>query len=297
VIVVLTAPSLADRVREAGGTASDAQQRTWTAAALASQQQFLSEMADKGVVATPSLRFTRVLNGFSAVADPVAVALLERSRHVAGVYPVRAAFPAAAAVTEDVAASPIPAELVGFPGRGHRRAARTAVGPATHISAIASCPARLVSGVSPRATTSAPEANGRGARPLPRARRRQGIAGGRVGSLGRDPAADPRRRLATRRFGPLVDTARTDQIAAGSSGLSIPTATAMHDARSRCPLVEPFADVRHGHSPARSRGLPRSTRWSSLRRGRRPRQAGVRQHRRPGGAPNALTVGAVDLRP
>ena len=41
VIVVLKGPSLAQRVARAGGRATDSQERQWTTAALASQQQAL----------------------------------------------------------------------------------------------------------------------------------------------------------------------------------------------------------------------------------------------------------------
>src|ERR687886_322273 len=59
-IVVLRSPSLADRVTRAGGLATEKQERRWTAAAL----------------------------------DARALSLLERAPEVAGVYAVRAAFPA-----------------------------------------------------------------------------------------------------------------------------------------------------------------------------------------------------------
>src|SRR5437867_142478 len=94
VLVVLKAPSLAQRVAAAGGFAGDAVGRRWTAAALAIQQQFLSDLATKGIRIRPEYRFTRVLNGFSAAVDPKAIALLERAPQVRGVYPVRAAYPA-----------------------------------------------------------------------------------------------------------------------------------------------------------------------------------------------------------
>ncbi|MGH3143084.1 MAG: hypothetical protein ACRDO9_08145, partial [Gaiellales bacterium] len=67
VIVILKQPSLADRMRQAGGLATNAAERRWTAAALASQEQFLAELAAQGVAAKPDLQFTRVVNGFSAV--------------------------------------------------------------------------------------------------------------------------------------------------------------------------------------------------------------------------------------
>src|SRR5438067_6555975 len=97
-IVVLTAPSLADVVARHGGIADDQSERRWTAAALAAQQQFLADLAKKGVRIRPEHRFARVLNGFSAPLDPRAVALLERTKGVRGVYAVRTAFPATTGV-------------------------------------------------------------------------------------------------------------------------------------------------------------------------------------------------------
>src|SRR5580765_1547491 len=94
VLVVLTAFSLADRVQRAGGLATDAEERRWTAGAAAAQQQFISDLGRAGVAIRPEFRFTRTLNGFSAVLDPRAISLIERSSGVKGVYPVRVAFPA-----------------------------------------------------------------------------------------------------------------------------------------------------------------------------------------------------------
>src|SRR5262245_6461905 len=94
VLVVLTAFSLADRVQRAGRLATDAEERRWTAAAAAAQQQFISDLGRAGVAIRPQFRFTRTLNGFSAVLDARAIALIERTPGVKGVYPVRVAFPA-----------------------------------------------------------------------------------------------------------------------------------------------------------------------------------------------------------
>src|SRR5262245_51744864 len=66
VLVVLSAFSLADRVARAGGLASDADERRWTAAALAAQGQFISNLAREGILIRPEFRFTRTLNAFSA---------------------------------------------------------------------------------------------------------------------------------------------------------------------------------------------------------------------------------------
>src|SRR3954453_8248433 len=95
VIVVLKAPSLAQRVARAGGRATDAHEIQWTAAALAAQKQLLGTLASHGVqVRVVYYYYSRVINGFSAALDSEAVALLEREPEVAGVYPVRVAYPA-----------------------------------------------------------------------------------------------------------------------------------------------------------------------------------------------------------
>jgi minor extracellular serine protease Vpr len=94
VIVVLKAPSLAQRVARAGGRATDSQERQWTTAALAAQQQVLATLAQHGVQVRVDYYYSRVINGFSAALDSEAVALLEREPEVSGVYPVRVAYPA-----------------------------------------------------------------------------------------------------------------------------------------------------------------------------------------------------------
>src|ERR671939_1959842 len=77
-IVVLKAPSLAQRVARAGGVASDSQERRWTAAAIAAQKQVLATLAGHGVSVRVDQSFARVLNGFSAALDSESVSLLER---------------------------------------------------------------------------------------------------------------------------------------------------------------------------------------------------------------------------
>jgi subtilisin family serine protease len=125
VIVVLNSPSLADRVAAAGGRATEAQERRWTAAALAADNLLITRLAQQGVQIRPEFRYARVLTGFSAPVDPRAVALLERAPEVAGVYPVRIAYPASLSSTmieegrlapgAGVAANAV---LPGFDGRG-----------------------------------------------------------------------------------------------------------------------------------------------------------------------------------
>ena len=120
VIVVLKLPSLADRVFAAGGRANDHKHRRWTRSAASAQRLFISRMTIEGARIQRDLSFTRVLNGFSAILDPRSLAVLERSEDVDGIYPVRAAFPAAVGsltAAEQAVVAP-PPSLPGFDGRG-----------------------------------------------------------------------------------------------------------------------------------------------------------------------------------
>ena len=95
-IVVLRNPSLADEVKAAGGQAGEGQMRQWTAAALAGQKQIAARLSREGVRIVPDFVYTRTFNGFSAALDAQSLALVERDQDVAGVYPVRVAYPAEA---------------------------------------------------------------------------------------------------------------------------------------------------------------------------------------------------------
>ena len=124
VLVVLRSPSMAQRVALNGGSATQRKERTWTRSALAAQRQLLSELSTRGIRPQIQFSFTRVLNGFSAPLDARAIAVLERRPEVAGVYPVRVAYPAS--ISSELlgpkgvaggAALP-PLRLPGFDGRG-----------------------------------------------------------------------------------------------------------------------------------------------------------------------------------
>jgi subtilisin family serine protease len=124
-LVVLTLPSLADRVAAAGGLAGDRQERRWTRAALTAQRLFISRMGVQGARIRPVFQYKRVLNGFAAPLDPRAIALLERAPEVEGVYPVRPAYPASVSSTildraDALAGMGLRPEvgLPGFDGRG-----------------------------------------------------------------------------------------------------------------------------------------------------------------------------------
>ena len=99
-IVVLKNPSLADRIAEAGGTATESAMRQWTAGALAAQKQIAARLSREGIQLAPDFVYTRTFNGFAAAIDGRALALLERDEDVFGVYPVRAAYPAALSAAE-----------------------------------------------------------------------------------------------------------------------------------------------------------------------------------------------------
>ena len=119
-IVVLKTPSVAQRL--AGGRlATEQEERGWTAEAFAAQQQVLTQLARHGLGVRPDYSYARVLDGFSASLDPRAVALLEHNPEVAGVYPVRAAFPetiSATALTAGVRALGTGVDVPGLDGNG-----------------------------------------------------------------------------------------------------------------------------------------------------------------------------------
>ena len=112
-IVVLKAQSLADRVAAAGGRATEQQMRRWTATAEATQKRILIRLASRGAVIDPEHSYVRVVNAVAAPLDPRLIPILERDPLVAGVYPVRAAYPAA------VASSVLSTDAFG-PGSGRR---------------------------------------------------------------------------------------------------------------------------------------------------------------------------------
>ena len=114
-IVVLRAPSLAARVHRAGGRATELQMRAWTAAARAAQQRAITRLAARGAPVIPEQSYVRVLNGFAASLDPRILPALERDPAVAGVYPVRAAYPAAVPESDGILETDVFA-----PGSGRR---------------------------------------------------------------------------------------------------------------------------------------------------------------------------------
>ncbi len=93
-IVVLAAPSLADRTAQAQTPPNEDQQKRWVAEAEAGQRLLIARLSQRGIEIKPIHTFSRTLNGFSAVLDARAQGELERSDAVAGVFPARAVYPA-----------------------------------------------------------------------------------------------------------------------------------------------------------------------------------------------------------
>ena len=118
-VVLLRSPSLAARVQAAGGFATEAQERGWTAAVVLQQEQFLARMASAGARMGVEFRYSRVVNGFSARLDPTSLELLDQDREVAGVFPVRIAYPAQVAESEGVLPSALAdLSIAGLDGTG-----------------------------------------------------------------------------------------------------------------------------------------------------------------------------------
>src|SRR5438876_760254 len=120
VLVVLRAASLADRVLAGGGIVSEAQERKWSNQARAKQEVLIARLSLQGVLIKPEFTYTRVLNGFSAAIDARGLAVLEHAPEVAGVYPVRVAYPASQSsrLFFGAAAAAGSIELSGASGRG-----------------------------------------------------------------------------------------------------------------------------------------------------------------------------------
>jgi hypothetical protein len=305
VIVLLKDPSLADRVRQAGGVATQAAERRWTAVALASQQQFLTELATQGIVARPDLRFTRVVNGFSAVADPSAVVLLERSPRVAGVFPVRAAFPAVTSAGP-VATASVSTGLAAYRGTGVTVALLdTAVDPATPF-----LHGRVLPGFDVIRGGAAARYDQRpgGARLEVHGTTMAGIVAGlgRPGSpvgIAPDVTVLPIRVAGWQRdaAGSWSIFGRTDQLIAGLERAVDPDRNGdAHDAAriTLIPLSEPFSAFPDGPLAEAVAGAEALDSLVVVPAGNDgPGGPGFGSIGGPGGSPEALTVGAADLRP
>ncbi|HET7566625.1 MAG TPA: S8 family serine peptidase [Gaiellaceae bacterium] len=301
-IVVLHTPSVAERAA-GGGPASPAQVRAWSADARAAQDAVVARLSAGGVRIRPLLRFTRVLDGFSAAVDPATAAQLESDPDVAGVYPVRVAYPA-------LDSSEILADPSFGVGSGHRLQAPPAglAGSGvtialldTHVDATV---AYLHNSVLPEVDVvarapGAAEVHGTELAGLL-------IGGGGPGGIG---GAAPGAQLLPIRVaglqrdaaGTLSVFARSDQIVAGLDRAVDPNQDGDRSDAARIAvlaLAEPFAGF--GDSPE-AQAVAGATELGTLvvaaagNDGPAAERAGDLSG--PGAAPDALTVGAVDARP
>ena len=304
-IVVLAAPSLADRVAETGRLPSAREQRRLVSRADALQRRLLATLRTRGIRIERAQVFTRTLNGCSAVLSPRALAALQRSPGVAGIYPVRAVYPAslssrALARPELLGRHGI--ALPGFDGSGVIVALLDTGVDGDHPALRG----RVQAGVDLVGDERAPS-SGR-ARTAPALSRRTARQGRDPGGPGR---AKRRDRCGTRsagaagpdlgwrkaQDGELGIVGSGDVLIAGLERAVDPDGDGDVDDAADIALasvVEPYASFPDSPRPGRPPGPWRSEPWSSPRRGRRRVGSGsFGTVGAPAGAPAALAVGAA----
>jgi minor extracellular serine protease Vpr len=299
-IVVLVAPSLADRMAGAEQPLAPKAQRRIVRNAEAFQRRLLRALRAQGVKIVPERSYTRTFNGFSAVLDARALAALERAPGVVGVYPVRPVYPAF--VSSDVLARP---EF--GPGGGHRAGVSLADADGTGVTI-----ALLDTGVDRRhpslrggVARGLDLVDGRGAADQPEAHgtRMAGLLVGSEPLAGAAPGATvlPLRVLAPALDGDVLGSAgRSDVLLEGLERAVDPNADgAVGDAAdvALAAVVEPyasFADAPEARAVAGAAAL--GTLVVSAAGNDGPAGGGFGTIAAPGGAPAALTVGAADAR-
>jgi len=309
-IVVLKAPALSDRVGTAGGLATSEEERSWTQSALSAQKLLVARLRVQGIAVQPEFSYTRTINGFSAAFDARGIALLERAAEVAGVYPVRAAYPASLSSTV-LAASQFGERaqitLSDKDGRGVTIALLDTGVDRAHpfLRGRVASGIDIVGGDAEALAAPHPDA------PADLERHGTELGGLLVGSGGPGAlagVAPGASLLPIRVAGWQRDASarwavygRTDQVLAGLERAVDPNADGdAHDA-ARVALIgvaEPFAGFADGPLARAAAGAMRLDTLIVAPAGNDgPAGPGYGSVSGPGGAPDALTVGAVDLRP
>jgi subtilisin family serine protease len=307
-IVLLKAPALADRVGAIGGLATSEQERAWTRAALASQKLLISRLAVQGVVVQPEYSYTRVVNGFSAAFDANGLAVLERAPEVAGVFPVRVAYPASRSAALVAASSYRP--LMGLSDRDGR-GIRIALLDTGVDRAQPFLRGRVAGGVDIVGGDADVSAASKPDDPSELERHGTEMAGLLVGSGGPGALAGvaPGATVVPIRVAGWQRDAsaewavygRSDQILAGLERAVDPNGDGDgHDAVTVAlvALAEPFAAFTDGPMARATAGAARLNTLVVTAAGNDgPKGPGYGSISGPGGTPAALTVGAADLRP
>src|SRR5947208_5202864 len=83
-IVVLSSPSMGERVAASSRRPSAREEQRWAADVEGFQQTLLASLRQRGIEVHRDFAYTRVLDGFSAVLDARAVAELQRNPIVVG---------------------------------------------------------------------------------------------------------------------------------------------------------------------------------------------------------------------
>jgi len=306
-IVVLRGPSLSTHLARSPG-ATRAEQAAWTRTALAGQGALIRRLAASGVIVRPEFRYARVLDGFSAPLNGPALALLENDRQVAGVYPVRAAFPAAEPAVSDQATGMgdwTGALLPGFDGRGVTIALLDTGVDLSHPWLRG----RVLDGVDLVGRSKAADAHARPGDPSEVEEHGTEIASLLVGSgPGLAPVAPGATLYPIRVAGWQRDAnqawsifGRTDQILAGLERAVDPNRDGDVSDAARValvPLAEPFAAFPDEPLARAAAGAARLGTLVVAPAGNDgPAAAVFGSVSGPGAAPAALTVGAADLRP
>jgi subtilisin family serine protease len=310
VIVLLKTPALADRVGRVGGLATSEAERKWTQTALSSQKLLVARLRLQGVVVQPEFSYTRAVNGFSAAFDARGVALLERAPDVAGVYPVRAAYPAALTSRQLTSSEFGQRPNIGLSDKDGRGVTIALLDTGVD-RAQPFLRGRVASGIDIVGGEAGALAAARPDEPAQLERHGTEMAGLLVGSGGPGAlggVAPGATVLPIRVAGWQRDASaswsvygRTDQVLAGLERAVDPNGDGdAHDA-ARVALIavaEPFAAFANGPLAHAAAGATRLDTLVVAPAGNDgPAGPGYGSIAGPGGAPEVLTVGAVDLRP